>query len=337
MKKTLLFGFAALSLCLAADYVSEGDLWWGHIQYLADDSLQGRDTGSDGYRKAVEYVAGKMETFGLKAAGTDGYLQNVKFETRQVVEAESSIALVREGNEEKLERADATMNSRVDEGSVEAPMVFVGYGLRIPEAKYDELAGIDLKGKIAVYVNAAGPVETSGNIKSHYSSAVERWNTLKNAGAVGVATMMNPRAPVGANPAGTDGAGGADVDRLNGRGPMWRGVAAARGGAGRREGSSSPMFHCAIRRDRRSRSRSRASAARVLRGLRAHVSGDSRSGARNAAAEVSTGRDAARQHRGEGRTEARMWWGCCRVGRETEGRVRESASAHLTISVWGGR
>ena len=93
-----------LSLCLAADYAAEGDLWWAHIQYLADDSMQGRDTGSDGYRKAVEYVAGKMETFGLKPAGTDGYLQPVQFETRQLVEDESSLALVRDGKAEKLER-----------------------------------------------------------------------------------------------------------------------------------------------------------------------------------------------------------------------------------------
>src|SRR3954447_16771407 len=111
MKKTSLFALAGLSLCLAADFSAEGDLWWAHIQYLADDSLQGRDVGTEGYRKAAEYVAGKMETFGLKAAGTDGYFQNVKFETRQLVDAESNLALVREGVEEKIERTEATMNS----------------------------------------------------------------------------------------------------------------------------------------------------------------------------------------------------------------------------------
>src|SRR4051812_47855669 len=61
MKKALLFAVVAVALT-AADYVAEGDLWWAHIQYLADDSLQGRDVGTEGYRKAAEYVAGKMET-----------------------------------------------------------------------------------------------------------------------------------------------------------------------------------------------------------------------------------------------------------------------------------
>src|SRR5947209_17145497 len=113
MNKSLLLAFAALSLTLgAADYVAEGDRWWAHIQYLADDSLQGRDVGSEGYRKAAEYVAGKMETFGLKAAGADGYFQPVKLEARQVIEDQSSIALVRDGAEEKLERTDATLSGR---------------------------------------------------------------------------------------------------------------------------------------------------------------------------------------------------------------------------------
>src|SRR5215471_13096477 len=200
----LLFGTAAL---FAADYMAEGDLWWAHIQFLADDNLQGRDVGSDGYREAVKYVAGKMETYGLKPAGNDGYLQNVKFETRQLVDDQTSLAIVRGGEAIALERADATFNSRADLApALEAPMVFVGYGLRIPEAKYDELAGIDLRGKIAVYVNAAGPI--------------------------GSATIMNPRTPVGANPPGTDGvdpAAGAEGGRGNGGG--------GRGGAGGGRGS----------------------------------------------------------------------------------------------------
>jgi len=219
MKKTLLSGLALLAITLtAADYVSEGDLWWSHIQYLADDSLQGREVGTNGYRKAAEYVAGKMEKFGLQAAGTDGYYQPVKFEARQLIADESSLALIRDGNSQALERADATMNSRVDEGTVDAPMIFVGYGLRIPEAKYDELAGIDLKGKIAVYVNAPGPVDAPGPLKSHAGSGTERWNTLRAAGAIGVATIMNPRAPVGANPQAAPDGQPADASARGGRG-----------------------------------------------------------------------------------------------------------------------
>src|ERR1035441_9868955 len=83
-KKNLVILALGAAALFAADFVAEGDRWGAHIQFLADDKLQGRDTGSEGYREAVKYVAEKMEAFGLKPAGTSGYLQPVKFETRQL-------------------------------------------------------------------------------------------------------------------------------------------------------------------------------------------------------------------------------------------------------------
>jgi len=233
MKNLVILALGAATL-FAADFVAEGDRWWAHIQFLADDSLQGRETGSDGYREAVKYVAGKMETFGLKPAGTSGYLQQVKFETRQLVDEESSITIAREGGEEVLDRLDATQSTRADLApAAEAAMVFVGYGLRVPEAKYDDLAGVDLRGKIAVYVNSTGALDAPGPVKSHVGTAAERWTLLKAAGAIGTATIMNPRTPAGAAggrggrgaapagaPAATDAADAAGGRGAGGRGPQ---------------------------------------------------------------------------------------------------------------------
>jgi hypothetical protein len=211
MKPYLLI-FAAVAALSAADFAAEGTRWWAHIQFLADDKLEGRNTGSEGYRKAVEYVAGEFEKFGLKPGGTDGYLQQVKFETRQLVEKDSSLELVRDGKAEPLKLGeDASISARADLApSIEAGMVFVGTGLHIPEAKYDDLAGLDLKGKIAVYATAPTPKEIPGNLKSHYSSGVERWKALREAGAIGIATM----AGIGPGPNGGAGGGGG-----RGRGP----------------------------------------------------------------------------------------------------------------------
>jgi hypothetical protein len=235
MKKPVLLFLAAASLFAAAvDYAAEGKLWWAHIQYLADDKLEGRNVGTDGFRKAVEYVSAEFERSGLKPAGTSGYLQQVKFETRLLIEDQSSLALVRDGSVEPLTLGtDATLSPRADLApSLEAPMVFVGYGMVIPEAKYDDLAGLDLHGKIAVYVNGPGPAEAPGPLKSHYSSGVERWNTLRKAGAVGIATIANPRSAGGGNRGGstTDPpAGGAA-----GAAAATEGEAGARGAAGGR-------------------------------------------------------------------------------------------------------
>jgi hypothetical protein len=197
----------AASSLLAADYAAEGKLWWSHIQFLADDALEGRHTGSPGYMRAVQYVESQFDKLGLKPAGTTGYLQPVKFETRRLLEA--SIELKRDGATEPVPATEATLSSRGDpQPSIEAPMVFVGYGMSIPEAGYDDLAGLDLKGKIAVYVNAPAPVEVSNNVRAHYSSGAERWAVLKRAGALGSATLPNPRPNAPAPPLEQLGAGG---------------------------------------------------------------------------------------------------------------------------------
>jgi hypothetical protein len=203
MKRTLLplcllaATAAAGAAARSADLASEGSSWWAHVQYLADDKLEGRNVGTPGYEKAVQYVEHQFQTIGLKPAGTTGFRQPVKLESRQLVPDQSRVALVREGTETPLAMGqDVTLSARGElDGSVEAPMVFVGYGLSLPEAGWDDFAGLDLHGKVAVYVNAFPPAKVSDNVKSHANTADERWLALKRAGAIGVATIAPPRPP----------------------------------------------------------------------------------------------------------------------------------------------
>jgi hypothetical protein len=74
-------------------------------------------------------------------------------------------------------------------------MVFIGYGLSIPDAGWDDLAGVDVRGKIAVYVNAFAPVKVSDNVKSHANTGDERWAAVKRAGAIGIASIPPPTPP----------------------------------------------------------------------------------------------------------------------------------------------
>ncbi len=213
MRRRILIFFAATTV-FAADYAAEGKLWWSHVRFLADDQLEGRNTGTPGFLKAVHYVEAQFEKLGLKPAGSSGYLQPVPFETRLITE--STVELVRDGKPEPVTAQEATLSSRGDIApSIEASMVFVGYGMSIPDAGYDDLAGVDLRGKIAVYVNAPAPVQVSGNVKSHFGSSGERWAALKRAGAIGSATLPNfrPNAPT-PDPAAQGGGQG-----RGGRGP----------------------------------------------------------------------------------------------------------------------
>ncbi len=209
MKRTILLPLLLVSAAItglvaqAPGLTAEGKAWWAHVQYLADDRLEGRNVGTPGYETAAKYVESQFRAIGLKPGGAGGFRQPVALDSRTLVPGQSTIALVRDGKEEPLVIGqDATFGARAElNGDMEAPAVFVGYGLSIPEAGWDDFAGLDLKGKVAVYVNAFPPVEVTDNVKSHVNTADERWLRLKRAGAIGVA-IINPPRPAGQGAAG---------------------------------------------------------------------------------------------------------------------------------------
>ncbi len=80
-----------ITLVLAANaFAAENPAarWWSHSLFLADDKLEGRNTGSEGHRKAAQYVAGEFEKLGLKPAGGAAYVQPVKLTTSKILESE---------------------------------------------------------------------------------------------------------------------------------------------------------------------------------------------------------------------------------------------------------
>ena len=131
--------------------------WFGHVEALANDSMRGRETGSPEHLKAAEYVADHFKQAGLEPAGTAGYLQPVAFRSRRIDEAQSSLALVTKGKAVPVTLGDeATFGMRIDPApSVEAPLVFAGHGLQIPELKHDDFAGLDVKGKVVVLLSGS--------------------------------------------------------------------------------------------------------------------------------------------------------------------------------------
>ncbi|HLX42341.1 MAG TPA: M20/M25/M40 family metallo-hydrolase [Bryobacteraceae bacterium] len=182
------------AILAAADLAEEGKRWWSHIQVLADDKMEGRNTGSEGHKRAAQYVAGEFERNGLKPAGTSGYIQPVKFNVTQIVEASSSLAVVRRGAATQLKLGDdATFTVRGGLApQIDAPAVFAGHGLVIPENNIDDFAGLDLKGKIVVYITG-GPTSVPSALKAHYSSRGERWKAIQKTGAIGIAEIPNPK------------------------------------------------------------------------------------------------------------------------------------------------
>ena len=182
--------------------------WLTHIQYLASDQLAGRETGSEGHRRAAQYIADAFKHAGLKPGGTEGYFQPVKFISRKIVEEQSSLAIIRNakgfvpatqrggvgessGKEEPIVLGEeATFSMGIEHAPrTEAPIVFVGYGLAVPEMNYDDLAGLDLRGKVVLLLSG-GPSEIPGPLRAHYQNT--RWEALKRAGVIGVIGIQNP-------------------------------------------------------------------------------------------------------------------------------------------------
>jgi Zn-dependent M28 family amino/carboxypeptidase len=191
MKRALIVCVLIGSVVVSAREPAER--WWAHVSFLASDAMKGRDTGSPEHRKAAEYVAAEFKRAGLAPGGATGYFQQVPFRSRRIVEDKSSLALVRQdGSVEQVVLGDeATFSMRIEPApQVEAPIVFAGYGLQVPESKHDDLAGLDLKGKIVLHITGA-PSAIPGPLAAHYQST--RWEYLQRAGAIGVLSIQNPK------------------------------------------------------------------------------------------------------------------------------------------------
>jgi Zn-dependent M28 family amino/carboxypeptidase len=174
----------------------EGERWWTHVTVLASDAMGGRETASPGHKAAADYVAAEFKRAGLAPGGVDGsYIQPVKVRIAQIDEAGSSLAIVR-GTGELVPLKlgdDATLAVRAGLAqTLEAEAVFCGYCLTIPEHRYDDFEGLDVKGKIAVFIQG-GPAQVPGNLRAHYASGAERWRAAQRAGAIGLLTIQNPK------------------------------------------------------------------------------------------------------------------------------------------------
>ena len=170
------------------------DLWWADVATLADDRMEGRLTGTAGYDRAAAHVVARLEEIGLDPAGIGGFLQPVAFEEQFVDAAGSSAALVHNGQAVQLSIPGDMIIGRGGgprPASLDAPLLFVGYGLHMPEAGHDDFAGLDLRGKIVVVVSG-GPAHIPGALKAH--ARRDRARLLSERGAAGLLSLTTAKA-----------------------------------------------------------------------------------------------------------------------------------------------
>jgi len=164
------------------------------MRFLSDDLLEGRGTATRGFDIAAKFMATQFEGMGLQPAGDNGtYFQYVPLRRVKPDPANSSLVWSRGGKEETLafgkDYLPAVDPARADR-SVEAPVVFVSYGVTAPEQNYDDYKGIDARGKIIALILAAPNFPSS--IKAYYTSTEVKAKNAVAHGAVGVLVLDDP-------------------------------------------------------------------------------------------------------------------------------------------------
>jgi hypothetical protein len=173
-----------------------------HIRFLADNMLQGRMPGTPGYDIAARYVATELEGMGLHPAVSGSWFQPVPLEKAVTDESASSLTLTINGKEQKLVDAKdyilstwfaspAPQAEGHAESDVSAPVVFVGFGVTAPDQKYDDYAGVDVKGKIVAAIYGA-PSSFPSTERAYYSDGTVKSKIALAHGAIGALGISLP-------------------------------------------------------------------------------------------------------------------------------------------------
>ncbi|HRD28378.1 MAG TPA: M28 family metallopeptidase, partial [Caulobacter sp.] len=199
--------FAALALAalLAAPALAQTpgvvspDRLAAHVKALADPALAGRAPGGPGEPGTIDYLVGQFKALGLEPAGDNGgWTQEVAL-NRFVVPGDAILSLTVGGGTRPLVQTREIMAATqrpVDRVTIDkAPLVFVGYGVSAPERGWDDFKGVDLKGKIAVFlINdpdfEAGPGDAvagkfGGQAATYYARWSYKYEEAVRRGAIG--------------------------------------------------------------------------------------------------------------------------------------------------------
>jgi Zn-dependent M28 family amino/carboxypeptidase len=165
-----------------------------HVAFLADDLLEGRDTGSRGHEIAARYVASEFDSYGLQPGGTDGsWFQQVPFQKTTRGADKGSIIITGPGGTRRFNHADNVLvgtSTREPKVDLSAPLVFVGYGIEDERLGLDDYRGLDVKDRIVVALrgNPKGlPTEEGAHVSAQKGKVAQKHGAL---GVIVIGTLQ---------------------------------------------------------------------------------------------------------------------------------------------------
>ncbi|MES2898553.1 MAG: M28 family metallopeptidase [Pseudomonadota bacterium] len=166
-----------------------------HLNFLADDLLEGRETGSRGYDIAARYVAAQFGQYRLAPKGDKaGFFQHVPMRLTSMVPGSALVEIETAAGAERLTYGSdyyVDFSEGADRSNAATPMVFIGYGIRAERFKHDDYAGRDVKGKIVVVLRGK-PSNFPTEEGAHFGSSREKTKLALERGAVGMVFLYTP-------------------------------------------------------------------------------------------------------------------------------------------------
>jgi Zn-dependent M28 family amino/carboxypeptidase len=185
---------AAVVLSAQAPPVEEHRLR-AHLAYLSDDLLEGRGTGQRGGDLTVKYLETQLQSFGLRPVAEGTFLQKIRLLGVQTLKARTHLAFKgAKGDLVPVLDTDTVVIGGLPrmETPLDAPLVFVGYGIEAPEEHWNDFKGADVKGKLLVMLvnepkpTAAEPALFWGTSLSYYGRWTYKFQQARRHGAAGV-------------------------------------------------------------------------------------------------------------------------------------------------------
>ena len=187
---------AMLNAKLAEPLPADQAAMKAHVLFLASDAMKGREAGSPEYDIAAQYVASRFYAAGLRPGGdAGGYLQKVPLVAYRSA-GEGDLVWLAGGREDPVrlifgEDYVPSANPASVETSINAPVVFVGYGIDAPQYKHNDYRRIDVRGKIVAFFSGA-PARFGGEERAFFGSARTKAAIAAGKGAAGTITIDSP-------------------------------------------------------------------------------------------------------------------------------------------------